>query len=79
VPSNLLREPAISGLEPGATRLFSRTKPNSRLEPSTKVRNSVARGCTWGVLMPQGFRKPTVVLIPRPVRMGKFAMFWWGC
>jgi hypothetical protein len=28
--------------------------------------------------MPQGFRKPTVVLIPRPVRMGKFAMFWWG-
>lgn len=74
VPWNLLSAPETSG-EPERTRPFSRTYPNFRLEPSTRVRNSVARGCTWGVLIPQGSRKPTVVEIPRPVRMGKDSMF----
>lgn len=33
--------------------------------------SSVARGCTWGVLKPQGPRNPTVMDAPVPTRAGK--------
>ena len=38
--------------------------------PFTAKLNSVARGCVWGVLYPQGPKNPIVIAIPVPIRAG---------
>lgn len=43
--------------------------------PDAMVKNSLARGCVWGVFIPQGFKKPTDAATPRLISAGKFLRF----
>jgi hypothetical protein len=70
VACSFLSVPAISWLFPAFTRPSSSTVPNLRFDPSTRIRNSAARGCIWGVLMLQGLRNSTVRLRSRPTENG---------